>query len=353
MATLVTDITADAPTDTLTPVPLMQLATAFWAFKTLAAAHDLDLFTRASTAGGITALELSDCCQIDPRPAEMLLTGCAALGLLEKRERCYCNSPLAQKFLVRGAPYYFGGFVEMLDKRLYPGWGKLLEALQSNRPTTWDPDRQKSLFEAEDPAMLATFWEAMHSLSTFTARVLGEAVDLSPFTRLLDVGGGSAAFDIELCRQYPRLRATVYDLPFVTEIAAGKIARAGLQDRVTTARGDFFADPEYPAGHDLILLSMIMHDWDEARDREILRKCYQALPSGGAVIISELLVNDEKSGPAPAALMSLNMLIETKGGRNYTPAEYTAWLDAEGFRDIRTVWFEAAGANGAVIGYKR
>jgi predicted O-methyltransferase YrrM len=200
--------------------------------------------------------------------------------------------------------------------------------------------------------MLELFWEAMHSLSTFTARALAEAVDFSAFRRLLDVGGGSGAVDIELCRRYPHLRATVYDLPFVTEIATGKIAEAGLGDRIATTGGDFFADMAFPSGHDVVLLSMILHDWGEARNREILRKCHAALPSGGAVIVSELLVNDEKSGPAPAALMSLNMLIETER-RNYTPAEYAAWLDEAGFRDARTVWFDAAGANGAVIAHKR
>ncbi len=102
----------------------------------------------------------------------------------------------------------------------------------------------------------------------------------------------------------------------------------------------------------MILLSMIMHDWSELDDRAILRKCYEALPKGGAVVISELLVSDDKTGPAPAALMSLNMLVETVGGRNYTPAEYSAWLNEVGFHDVRVVWFEAAGANGAVIGYK-
>jgi hypothetical protein len=239
----------------------------------------------------------------------------------------------------------------MADKRLYAGWGKLTEAIRTNRPTTWDPDRQRSLFEGEGPAVLDLFWEAMHSLSTFTARALAEAVDLGAFRRLLDVGGGSGAVDIELCRRYPHLRATVYDLPFVTEIAAGKIAEAGLGDRIATTGGDFFLDAAFPAGHDVVLLSMILHDWGEARNREILRKCHAALPSGGAVIISELLVNDEKTGPAPAALMSLNMLIETEG-RNYTPAEFGAWLEGAGFRGIRTIWFEAAGANGAVTAYK-
>jgi 3-hydroxy-5-methyl-1-naphthoate 3-O-methyltransferase len=115
--------------------------------------------------------------------------------------------------------------------------------------------------------------------------------------------------------------------------------------------GDFFADAHLPPAHDVILLSKVLHDWNEAKNREILRKCFQALPSGGAVIIDELLVNDEKTGPVPAALMSLNMLIETEG-RNYTAAEYAAWLTELGFREIQTVPFEAPGTNGAVIGYK-
>ena len=97
--------------------------------------------------------------------------------------------------------------------------------------------------------------------------------------------------------------------------------------------------------------SLILHDWNEEKDIEILRKCYEALPRSGAVIISDLMVNDEKTGPAPAALMSLNMLIESEG-RSYTSAEYITWLTKVGFRDVRTVEFEAAGANGAVVGYK-
>jgi len=192
----------------------------------------------------------------------------------------------------------------------------------------------------------------MHSLSIFTARALGETMDFTRFRKLLDVGGGSGAFDIELCLRYPNLSATVYDLPFVAEIAGERIAEAGLSNRITTAPGDFFADSKYPPGHDVILLSMIMHDWGEEEDRTILRKCYEALPPGGAVVISELLVNDEKTGPAPAALMSLNMLIETVGGRNYTAAELRAWLGEIGYRDVQVIWFEAPGANGAVIGYK-
>jgi hypothetical protein len=343
-------MTADAD-PALSPVPLMQLATGFWAFKTLAAAHEFDLFSRLSGTAGTTAGGLAGALAIEERPAEMLLTGCAALGLLAKNDGRYVNSPLAEEFLVRGKPYYFGGWVQMLDQRLCPGWGRLAEAIRTNRPTTWDPDRQSSLFDGEDPQLLAVFWEAMNSLSTFTARALGQAIDLSGARRLLDVGGGSAAFDIELCRLYPDLTATVYELPKVADIAAGKVTDAGLRERIETVAGDFFADSSLPGGYDTILLSMILHDWAEDRCRAILQKCWAALPSGGQVIIAELLVNDARTGPPSAALMSLNMLVETEG-RNYTPAEYGAWLGDLGFQDVRTVWFQAAGANGAVIGRK-
>jgi hypothetical protein len=341
-----------ADTDRATsPVPLMQLTTGFWAFKTLAAAHELDLFTRLSGTPGTTAGGLAEVLAIEERPAEMLLTGCAALGLLAKADGRYVNSPLAEEFLVRGKPYYFGGWVQMLDQRLYPGWGRLTEAIRTNRPTTWDPDRQRSLFDGEDPGLLAVFWEAMHSLSTFTAGALSQAIDLRGARRLLDVGGGSAAYDIELCRRYPDLTATVYELSKVAEIAAAKVKEAGLAERIDTVTGDFFADAALPGGYDTILLSMILHDWAEDRCRTILQKCWAALPSGGQVIIAELLVNDERTGPPAAALMSLNMLVETEG-RNYTPAEYGAWLSDLGFHDIQTVWFDAAGANGAVLGRK-
>ena len=127
--------------DLPSPVPLMALSTGFWAFKTLAAAHELDLFSRLSGGGGTTAAELAGALGIHPRPAEMLLTGCAALGLLEQQDGCYRNGPLAEQFLVKGHPYYFGAWDEMLDKRPYPGWGKLPAAIRTNRPTTWDPKK--------------------------------------------------------------------------------------------------------------------------------------------------------------------------------------------------------------------
>jgi SAM-dependent methyltransferase len=333
----------------LSPVPLMQLVTAFWASKTLAAAVELDLFSRLSRKP-VTALELEKLLGLPPRPAEMLLAGCAALGLLEKRAGRYRNSPLAEEFLVRGKPYYFGGFVTMLDKRLYLPWNRLPEALKTDKAQTWED--QKGLFEAmaAHPEEQRVFTESMHSLSVQSGKSLVRAFNFSPYKQLLDVGGGSGAYCIEVARRYLHMRAVVFDIAPALAIAQEKIAQAGFANRIRTQPGDFFTEA-LPQGSDVILLSMILHDWGPEKNRMLLRKCYDALPPGGALIVSELMMDDDKAGPAPAALMSLNMLIETEG-RNYTWAEYAAWLKETGFRQIRRIPIVSPGANGLLVSRK-
>jgi predicted O-methyltransferase YrrM len=337
----------------LTPTPLMDLVTGFWSFKTFAAAVELDLFTRLAGGRILTVAGAERELGLPERPADLLLTACASLGLLERSGDGYRNTAVAEEFLVRGKPYYFGGQVSYCDRRTYLPWHRIGEALRTDRPLTWDPDTQESMFATEDPQLLATFWEAMYSTSIFTARALAGAVDLSGHRALLDVGGGSGAYCIELCRIYPGLTATVLDLPHVCRIAADKIDLAGLSDRIGTAPGDFLKDRDLPGGYDVLLFSMILHDWDEAVNRDLLAKAYAALPSGGLVVISELLLDADRAGPAAAALMGMNMLVETIGGRNYSDAEYAGWLGGAGFTDIRTVRFDAPGANGAVLGVKR
>ncbi|QRN55720.1 methyltransferase [Dyella caseinilytica] len=329
----------------------MAIVTGFWAAKTLATAHELRLFDWLSDTAGKTIQECSSHYRMEERPAEMLLTACAALGLLERDDERYRNSPMSERHLVRGRPLYFGGWIEMADRREYPAWMHLKDALQSNRPLTWNPSRQASLFDGEDPLLVATFWEAMYALSITTSWALAEAVDLSGVKKLLDVGGGGAAHDITLCRRYPQLQTTVYDLGFVCELTRHKIEQAGLADRIGLIDGDFLKDDKMPSGYDAILLSKILLDWTPAQCALIIAKCYAALPSGGRIIISDLFVADTKDGPIDAALMSLNMLVET-WGRNYTSAEYAAWLTDAGCVDIKVIHFDAPAANGAVVGYK-
>jgi SAM-dependent methyltransferase len=344
---------ADERIAELTPAPLMELTTGFWSFKSFAAAVELKLFTLLSGLGTATADELAEALDLPDRPTDLLLAACSSQGLLEKTGDRYRNTPISEKFLVIGLPYYFGDFVRFCDEREYLPWHKLVQALRTDRPTTWDSDTQDSQFVAEDPVMTALFWDAMYSISAFTGRALGDAYDFRPHHRLLDVGGGSAVFPIALCRQYPHLRASVFDLPHVCEIAKGNISDAGLEHVLDATAGDFLDDKPLPGGYDVILLSMILHDWDEETNRRLLRKCHDALPPGGAIVVCELVLNAERTGPRSAALMGMNMLVSTEGGKNYSETEYTTWLTEAGFDQPRVVPLAAAGANAAITAVRR
>lgn len=336
----------------LSPVPLMELSAGFWGFKTLAAGVELGLFEQLADGGGMTRKDAACQLEIQDRPAGIFLAACASLGLLVKDGEVYRNSPLAQAFLVPGRPNYFGGFVTFVDKREYLPWYRVIEALRGNRPVTWDPDGQDSIFSAGDAVMMEHFWEAMHSLASFAAASLGTAYDFGGHTRLLDVGGGSGIFPIVLCGRYPGLKATVLELEHVCPIAAAKAEQAGLGQVIRTVSGDFRTDTALPDGHDVILLSSILHDWDEATDRDLLGKCFTALPSNGVLLVCELLLNEERTGPASAALMGMDMLVETEGGQNYSVTEYTAWLAETGFVDVRVLPLDAPSCNGVLVARK-
>jgi ubiquinone/menaquinone biosynthesis C-methylase UbiE len=328
---------------------LMRLTTGLWASQTLAAAEQLGLCTFLSERHGATVADVAAGLGLKERPAEILLTACAALGLLRRDGSRFVNTPMAESYLVRGGQYYLGDYVRMLTEYVYPGWMRVTDAIRADAPARVISQEQEGIFEADTRPKV--FWDGLYPLSALTARALAEAVDLSDATSLLDVGGGTGAFAVELCRRYPELRVTVFDLGFVCEYSAEKVEQLGLSGQITVQPGDFFAEPELPEGHDVILLSMILHDWDEPRNLQLLAKCFRALPSGGRLVISELLVDDEKTGPLNAALMSMNMLVGT-WGRNYTVAEYSGWLRKAGFEQLSTVRFSAPGANGAVIAVK-
>ncbi|MBJ8154341.1 methyltransferase [Bacillus cereus] len=330
---------------------LMEIASGFWASKTLATAVELEIFNQIPQEG-IGLDELSKKLKIKSRPAEMLLTGCTSLGLLQKKNTLYYNSPLSEEFLVKGKPYYFGGVVTMLDKREYIPWSRLTDAVKNNERQT-GKGASAGLFDdvTADSQEQRIFTEAMHSWSIQSGKELVNAIDFSKYKKLLDVGGGSGAYCIEIAKKFPNIQAVVFDLPSALKITAKKIIDANLSTRIQTYTGNFFTD-ELPKSSDVILLSMILHDWSTDENLTILQNCYNALPSGGEIIISELMVDDDKTGPVFAALMSLNMLIETTGGQNYTWSEYTDWLTNIGFVDIRRVEISSPASNGVLIGRK-
>ncbi len=316
---------------------VFQMISGFFVSQTLFATHDLGVFA-ALAEGPATAEQLAKRLGFDADAGDRLLTAAVALGMLERRDGAYANSPLAEATLVPGAPHYMGGFIGHARKDLYPLWGHLDDAVRESRPqwerafgaTTANP------FVAmyADAERLREFLYAMRAGSMASAASMLDAYDFGPHSCLLDVGGALGVISVEAVKRFPHLRAINFDLPAVKPHTEEYVAAHELSDRIAAVEGDMFAD-ELPKGADVVHLSWILHDWDDERCARLLASCFEALPSGGTILLGEALVDEAGGSPAPA-LMSLNMLVATDGGRERTAAQYRLLLEGAGFVDVRT-----------------
>ncbi len=314
-------------------VRLFYMATGYWVSQALFVAADLGVFTLLESRP-LSAKEFCESLHLDLRPGQALLSALVALGLLRLRQGRYSNSRLASRWLVKGKPEYLGDGIAMLRDRLYEPWGRLDRAVRTNRPTSFDSS-QGELFDylkgrAEEQKK---FVDGTHALGLIPSRALARRFDFSRFRHLADLGGGSGVFAIEIARRHRHLRATVVEREPVCPLAEQYIRAEGLEGRVSTQAGDFFRDP-LPAGADIALLSHVVHDFSPEENAALLRHLSNELPPRGALILSEWLLDEDRSGPLAAALMSLSMLVDTRGGRSYTYGELRELLRVAGFRSV-------------------
>ena len=357
---------AKEPTSTnsyasISPDPIFQTVTGFWASKALMAAVELELFTKLSGGKQMTLKELQQALEMKARPTDVFASALASLGLLqitkekEGSERLFANSPISEMFLDKSkASSYMGEIITMFDKRLYKAWDKLVESLKSNKPvnaadgggaeTIFDQAKSKQAVEE-----IQKFTHAMQGVSIGPAMQLPKAYDFSKHRRMMDIGGGSGVYAIQVVKADPHMIATVLDLEAVCQVAEQYIKIHNLQDKINTKPFDFFKE-DIPKGYDVAFLSLILHDYSEEKGIALLKKIYNSLEDDGVVVISEWLLNDEKTGPAASALMGLNMIIETYGGKNYSYAEIVDMLNQAGFK--RAERRSLAGPAELVIGYK-
>lgn len=340
----------------LSPEPVFQMMTGFWVSKALMTAVELDLFTKLAGGKQATVQDLQEMLAMESRPAEVFASALASLGLLQKNTGGeFSNSPLAEAFLSAKSPAYMGGIIRMFDERLYKGWDHLAWSLANNKPVdAMKGGGVESMFadakKNESIKAMQKFTHAMHGISVGPAMALAKAFDFTKCKKMLDVGGGSGVYALQVAKEYPQVEATVADLAPVCKVADEYILRYGLAGRVKTLVADFFKD-DLPKGYDAVFFSHIIHDYDEDKCVALLKKAYASLSDGGAVIISEWMLNDDKTGPVPSALMGLNMMIETNGGRNYSFAEISSMLAKAGFKRMEKRLL--AGPAEIAIGYKQ
>ena len=271
---------------------------------------------------------------VEQHGLERLLGACVAKGLLELKDGRYANLPPADRFLRIESPETLSGYVLYSDRILYRLWAHLETAVREGthrwKQEFGDRENLFDHFFASDQEK-RTFLAGMHGAGLLSSPAAVAAFDLSRFRRMVDLGGGSGHLVTEACRIYPLLQGAIFDLPSVQPVADDYVRAAGLPDRIEVLAGDFFRD-DLPAA-DIYALGRILHDWAEPEIRQLLRKIHDALPAGGALLICEKLLNEERDGPATAYLQSLNMLVCTEG-RERTASEYEVLVKAAGFRKL-------------------
>ncbi len=335
------------------PSHIMQVGMGFWASKTVLSAVELELFTHLGD-GSMTGEDVRERLGLHPRATYDFLDTLVALRFLDREgqgaDGRYRNTAESAAFLVKDSPTYIGGILEMANARLYGFWGDLTEALRTGKPQNEIKHTGKPMFEElySDPARLEQFMKAMQGISLGNFQALAENFDFSKYETVCDVGGATGQLCTVLATHHPHLRCTSYDLPAVAPIAENAVAAAGVADRVAVASGDFFGDPLPRA--DVITMGLILHDWNLDGKMHLIRSAYEALSEGGAFIVIENLIDDERRENAFGLMMSLNMLIEFGDAFDFTGSDFAGWCREVGFRDVQ--FLPLTGPTSAGIAYK-
>ena len=333
----------------LTPEKILQTGLAFWPAKTLLSAIEIGVFTELSR-GAEQFDVLSGRLGLHPRSARDFLDTLVALGLLTRAGDRYANTPETDLFLDRHKPSYVGGVLEMANHRLYPFWGHLTEALRTGQPQNEVKSGGPGLFETlyADPARLQQFLAAMTGLSHGANLTIARAFPWTDYRTYVDVGTAQGDLAAQIALANEHLRGFGFDLAEVAPIFEEYVAMLGVADRVTFVPGSFF-EHDLPKA-DVVLMGHILHDWDLATKKMLIRKAFEAVPAGGALIVYEAIIDDDRSKNAFGLMMSLNMLIETPGGFDYTGADCAGWMREAGFSATRVE--PLVGPDSMVIGIK-
>jgi hypothetical protein len=335
------------------PGHILQIGTGFWASKTLLAALKFKLFT-VLAKGPLPASEIKSKLGLHPRSLYDFLDALVALGFLQREglyeKSVYSNTPETDFFLDKNKPSYVGGILEMCNNRLYRFWGDLEEGLLTGMPQN-EVKNSSSGNQFDDiysnPETLAEFMKAMAGIQMGAFMSFAHQFDFSKYQTLCDAGGAMGVLSAQVALNHPHMHCISYDLPAVETIAKQTINHFNVSDRVEVRSGDFFS--EIPRA-DVITMGNILHDWNEEEKLKLFKKAFDSLPDGGAFVCIEAVIDNERKKNVFGLLMSLNMLIETKGGFDYTMNDFSRWAKQTGFK--KTELIPLAGPTSAAIAYK-
>ena len=337
-----------SPSSSPSPANIMQLGMAFWGSKTLLSAVELGVFTELARQP-LDAETLRERLGLHPRGARDFFDALVSLGMLERNNGTYANTPDTDHFLDQSKPSYIGGWLDMVNTRLYRYWGSLTEGLRTGLP-------QNEIKEGGDffgtlygdQVKLKAFLRSMTGISMAGNIAIAQKFPWQDYQIFFDIGCAQGGLAVQIAQTHQHLTGGGFDLPPVEPIFNEYVESFNLSDRLRFTPGDFFKEPLPKA--DVLSMGHILHDWDLEEKKQLIAKAYEALPPGGALLIFETLIDDERRRNTFGLLMSLNMLIELPGGFDYTGADCTAWLQEAGFRETRVE--HLVGPESMVIGIK-
>lgn len=336
------------------PATIMQIGTGFWASKILLSAIKFQLFTKLA-ANEMSGRDIKTTLNLKCTDRHLydFLDALTVFGFLQREglleTAVYSNTLDTDTFLDKNKPSYIGGILEMMNNRLYSFWGSLEEGLLTGLPQN-EAKRSEDFFGLiyRDPEKLKGFIDAMSGIQMGNFMTFAQKFDFSKYKTLVDVGGSAGLLSLMVAKHQPHMTCTTFDLAPVERIAMETIQQFGLTDRVKTQSGDFFADALPKA--DIVTMGNILHDWDEEKKVLLMKKAYEAIPEGGAFIAIESVIDDERKQNVFGMMMSLNMLIETGTGFDYTFADFRRWAQVVGFKSTNLL--PLAGTSSAAIAYK-
>ena len=336
--------------NTPNPSQILEVGLGFWASKTLLSAVELGVFTELAS-GGADLETLRTRLGLHPRSAADFFDALVALGFLERENGKYANTPATDLFLDRRKPSYVGGILEMAGFRLFDAWSRLTTGLRTGEPQnelrTGGTEAPFQVIYA-DPVRLKSFLGAMTGISHGANLTIARKGPWSRYRTFADIGTAQGDLAVQIALANPNLTGIGFDLAPVQPIFEEYAAHNGLGGRLRFQTGDFFREPLPEV--DVITMGHILHDWNLEEKKALIQKAYDALRPGGALVVYDSIIDDNRSQNAFGLLMSLNMLIETPGGFDYTGADCTGWLKEAGFRE--TLVEHLVGPDSMVIGFK-
>jgi (2Fe-2S) ferredoxin/SAM-dependent methyltransferase len=323
------------------PDDLNQTLRAYMESRALLTGLELDVFT--AVGRGATAAEIAQKISTHPRSTEMLLNALVAMGMLVKQQGVFCDTPATARYFAEGSrDNARPGLIHIAN--IWHRWSTLTDCVRAGTAV----GHQEMAERGDD--WTQPFIAAMHRNASERAPLVVQAVGSATGERLLDVGGGSAAYSIAFAQANEKLHATVLDLPAVLPIAQGHITAAGLAGRVETRAGDLRRD-RLGQGFTMVFVSAVCHMLGPDENQDLLRRCVDALAPQGRVVIQDFILEADKTGPKQAALFALNMLVGTPAGSTYSYEEYFTWLREAGFTEIRQI--RLPGPSSLVIGVRQ